>query len=319
MNTGSNTIGSGERQVSVTVVIPTYLRPSDMARCVRSLLQGSLQPAEIIVVGRRGDTGTEQAVQWLSESVPFLRSVWVDIPGHVPPVEAGIRSASSAIVAVIDDDVTVSEDWLEKLISPFSDPTVGVVGGRVLDPCLPPVAKGHPGEISWYGKAWGNLGSLTSAVPLDVDHVMEGNWSWRKELLASLYFDPVLNFDDATMYGTDLCLQAKRRGFRILYESRAVVIHHSAPRIPALDRADQARRIFSYCRNYTYLMLRRLPWWRRPIFLGWSFVVGERRAWGVAAIVAEMLTHRGKLSVPIAPALKGKIEGIRLWIRAANP
>ncbi len=318
VNTGPDNVESGEDTVAVTVVVPTYRRPAEMTRCIQSLLQGTLQPAEIIVVGRRGDTETEQALQLLSESVPFLRSAWVETPGHVPPVEAGIRSASAPIVAVVDDDVTVWKDWLAKLVQQFSDPTVGVVGGRVLFAGLPQVPKGHPGQISWYGKAWGNLGSVTSEVPFEVDHVMEGNWSWRRALLASLYFDPILNFDDAMMFGTDLCFQAKRKGFRILYESRAVVFHHNAPRAPELDRADQPRRIFSYCRNYTYIMMRRLPWWRRPIFLAWWFLVGERRAWGLAALVAEMLMRRGKLSVPLAPALKGKIEGLRLWFRSAN-
>ena len=70
--------------------------------------------------------------------------------------------------------------------------------------------KGKPGCISWYGKMWGNLGSLAGPDSVEVDSVMEGNSIWRRRLFDSLEFDPVLNFDDSSMYGLDLCLQAKR-------------------------------------------------------------------------------------------------------------
>jgi hypothetical protein len=141
---------------------------------------------------------------------------------------------------------------------------------------------------------------------------MEGNCAWRRKLLASLKFDPVLNFDDASMYGLDLCLQAASRGSRVIYEPRALVYHHWAPRAPELHRADRPLRVFSYTRNYTYIMLKHLPWWRWPIFIAWWFVMGERGSWGLAAVLAEALTGRLPQFREVWSALKGKVEGIRV-------
>ena len=142
---------------------------------------------------------------------------------------------------------------------------------------------------------------------------MEGNSMWRRELLASLEFDTVLNFADAVMYGLDLCLQAKKRGAKIVFEPRALVYHHVAPRPAGSDRRDTGDRLFGYCRNYTYVLLKELPAWRRPIFLAWWFLIGERGAWGAAALAYDTVTRGFGKERNIAQGWRGKIEGIRQW------
>jgi GT2 family glycosyltransferase len=153
-------------------------------------------------------------------------------------------------------------------------------------------------------------------APFAVAAVMECNWAWRRELVAALEIDLHLNFDDASMYGLDWCLQARARGFQVIYDPRAVVHHHLAPRIPELERSDRPRRLLSYCRNYTYIMLKRLPAWRKPVFLFWWMVVGERAAWGLGALAVETLLHGFHWWPELQPAWRGKLEGIRLWLGA---
>ena len=258
--------------MSTSVVIPTYRRPERLLKCVASLLAGSHKPDEIVIVGRKRDVGTENAIATIDaahHSSVRIHSPWVTEAGHTPPVETGARSATGDLVAVVDDDVTVTSEWLTSLVPHFFESSVGVVGGRVLLPDAPlPRAKGKPGRFSWYGKHWGNIGSVSGSTSFAVDSVMEGNCMWRRGLLASLQFDPILNFDDASMYGLDLCLQAKKRGYKVVYEPRALVYHHSAPRAPELDRQDRGYRIFSYCRNYVYIIMKWFPFWRRAVFLG---------------------------------------------------
>jgi cellulose synthase/poly-beta-1,6-N-acetylglucosamine synthase-like glycosyltransferase len=303
----------------VSVIIPSYLRPETLLKCVESILAGSHRPTEIVIVGRAGDTGTEKAISAI-EAAPHeavkIRSAWVTEAGHVPPVETGARTASSDLVAIVDDDVTVTPEWLSSLVPHFGDPGVGVVCGRVSVPGTPlPKLKGRPGCVSWYGRNWGNLGSVGGEAAFQVDSVMEGNSIWRRDLLASLEFDPVLNFDDASMYGLDLCLQVKGRGLKLIYEPRALVYHHVAPRAPELDRQKRGPRSFSFCRNYTYIILKRFPAWRRLVFLVWWFLVGERGSWGLGSLLVDMLQGGWQKERYVAYAWRGKIEGARLWRR----
>src|SRR5580700_8350069 len=81
-----------------TVVIPTYRRPDMLVRCVASLVAGSCLPDEILIVGRKGDVGTENAITAINaeqSSTVRIRSAWVTEPGYVPPVELGVRMASA--------------------------------------------------------------------------------------------------------------------------------------------------------------------------------------------------------------------------------
>ncbi len=303
----------------VSVVIPTYLRPETLLKCVESIFAGSRRPDEIVIVGRKGDAGTENAIAAI-EAAPHagvkIRSAWVTEPGHVPPVETGARTASSDLVAIVDDDVTVTPEWLSSLVPHFADPGVGVVGGRVLLPGEPlPKVKGKPGCVSWYGKHWANLSSVGGDSSFPVDSVMEGNSIWRRELLASLEFDPILNFDDAVMYGLDLCFQVKERGYKLLYEPRALAYDHAAPRAPELDRERRGQRLFCLCRNHTYIILKRFPLWRRLAFLGWWFLIGERGTWGVGSLVVDIVRDGWRKKRFVAEAWRGKLEGIRLRLR----
>jgi GT2 family glycosyltransferase len=306
--------------MKVAVVVPTYQRPQMLRACVESLLAGERRPDEIIIAGREGDQPTLDVVRQLqAEAAGQIRDIWVADPGHIPPVRAGAAAATADIVAFVDDDVTVTPEWLRALVRHFDDDRVGVAGGRVVVPgAAPPALKGRPGQIAWYGKHWGNIGSVEAVQPMDVVSLMEGNWAWRRELLLSLEFDPALNFDDASMYGLDLCSQARKKGYRIVYDSRALVYHHAAPRVAELDRADRPRRLYSYARNFTYIQLKHLPAWRKPFFLAWWFLVGETGAWGIGPAVAQLVFGDGQRRREVRRAFAGKLEGVRLWLNSGQ-
>ncbi len=305
--------------MSVSVIIPTYKRPVALEACIRSLLALERRPDEIVIVGRVSDTATEAKTAELKSSVAEhvrVLDAWVDVPGHMPPVELGVQTASGEVAVFIDDDVTVAPKWLEYLLRHFSDSRVAVVGGRVIVPGVPsPRLKGNPGQVSWYGKHWGNIASVAGTEPIEVASVMECNWAWRRSLLLSLEFDRVLNFDHASMYGMALCFQARQRGYKVIYDPQARVYHHVAPRTPELHRADRPRRTFGYCRNYTYIMLKHLPWWQAVAFLLWWFLIGERSGWGLGALIADAFERRRfGWDGTGGPALRGKIEGARIGV-----
>jgi GT2 family glycosyltransferase len=283
-----------------------------LERCLTGVLAQEPGAEEIVVVARPEDDEARAIVQRASLDAP-IRWVKVTEPGHVPPVRAGVEAAATDLVAFLDDDAVPEAGWLASLVGVMRDPSVVCVGGYVWTEGTRPIVHPDAGTLRWYGKYVGNVGALETSRPTDVDAVMEGNSCWRTNVIRSLEFHPVLACDDASMYGLDLCLQAKERGGRVVYTSAARVVHTPGPRHGSKSREDRRSSYRSYGRNYTLIALRHLHGWRRPVFVAWWWLVGERASYGVATAVIDLLV--GRVEVPLVLAsFRAKTEGVRVWL-----
>ena len=116
--------------VPVSVIIATCDRPKDLRRCLERLTtQESSRKVEIIVVDNRPASGLTPAVV---AEFPGTILVNEPRPGANYARNAGIAASTGEIIALIDDDVAMGPDWLEKLITPFSRADVMVVTGNIL-------------------------------------------------------------------------------------------------------------------------------------------------------------------------------------------
>ena len=142
----------------------------------------------------------------------------------------GAGSAEGEILVFLNDDVEpLVSSWLCDLAAQAQRPEIGVVGARLLYPSgtlqHAGIATGigdgcgHPGRGS-YGSAYWKWLDLTR----NVSAVTGACLAIRKHLFQQLGgFDqrfPV-NYNDA-----DLCLRAIKAGFRVVYESAAVLRHY---------------------------------------------------------------------------------------------
>ena len=297
------------------MVIPTWQRAAWLERALAAVARQEPLPSEIIVVGRAEDPEARAVVESRREQTACsLRWAEISLPGHVAPVRRGLKEAQGDVVIFLDDDAEPEPGWLSALVKPFADPDVACVGGRVITDGFQGTVRDDAGRTRWYGRFIGNVAALDVAASIEVDGVTECNWAWRSQVLRAVNFDPVLDFDDGSMYGLELCLQAKAKGYRVVYEPKARVLHHAAPRDPALDRGDRPRRAFAYSRNYTYLALKHLRGsGRRIAFLGWWWLLGERGSYGLGKAAADVLLGRNGVVREARASLAGKREGLRLW------
>src|SRR3972149_2171572 len=111
----------------VSVVAPAYNAEATMAPLLESLLQLDYPDFEVIIVNDGSTDRTREIV--LQHPVRL-----VDQPnrGASAARDAGLRVASSEIVAYVDSDVAVTRDWLRHLVRPFSDPTVAATTGQTI-------------------------------------------------------------------------------------------------------------------------------------------------------------------------------------------
>lgn len=118
-----------QQDLTVSIIICTLDRPQDLVNCLERLSrhQTGLR-YEVVVVDNNPASGltrpiaAEYGVRYVAEprrGVSYARN-------------AGIKAMRGRILVYLDDDVTVAEGWLDRLIEPFEDKTVMCVTGLVL-------------------------------------------------------------------------------------------------------------------------------------------------------------------------------------------
>lgn len=284
-----------------------------LRNCLDRVFQLSPTPVRVLVVGRGEDIESKSVVD------EFPGADWVEVAtaGFVAPIRVAIEATTSEFLAVIDDDAEpTNPDWLAQLFDVARATGVACVGSRVIEETVSQrIVTSRSGCITWYGRILGNVAGRQDELPVEVDTLPEGNWIWRTEVLRGLAIGDVFDDGDASMYGCDLCQQAKAAGWKVLYTREAPINHYSAPRgdSSAIDRGDRARLAYTYARNVTYI-----GWchfgWRLPAFLIWSTLVGDSGMPGLAVTIRDVARSSGHGHVLRASFL-GRIAGTRAWVR----
>jgi GT2 family glycosyltransferase len=306
--------------VRISVVIPTYARPEGLVRCLAGLARQTRPPDEILVVVRRDDETTAEALADVTTA--DLQSVLSERPGQVAALNAGIARAGGDIIAITDDDAVPRADWLERVESHFiADPEVGGVGGRdwVHDRADNVDARSNRrvGKVQWIGRVVGNH-HIGVGPPRDVDILKGANMSYRTRAIADLAFDERLRGDGAQP-GNDLAfsLRVRRAGWRIVYDPRVAVDHYPAPR-PDDPRSGSLppTSVETTVHNQALALLDYLPRMRRIAFLGWAVLVGTRDSPGGVQALRILVMERRNPIPTVTATLRGLWAAARTWRRS---
>jgi GT2 family glycosyltransferase len=114
---------------SLSVVVCTHDRPSDLERCLEALSAVS-GIAEVITVDSGSEPPCRELVDRFSARIPRLTYVREEEPGLSRARNRGLTLAQGEIVAFVDDDAAPRRGWAEAIVARFAaDPAIGCVGG----------------------------------------------------------------------------------------------------------------------------------------------------------------------------------------------
>lgn len=311
--------------LSISVVVPTYMRPDYLGRCVASLLAQSRLPDEIVIVSRNTDDATNRKIAELSVGISRVTEFaheLVSEAGFLPPIRKGLTLAHHSIVAFLDDDAEAHADWIQRLLAGYTSPEVAGVGGRYVNFGDDGKLASYPaavkvGKVYWYGRSVGNMyRDVTFKKPVEVDFLIGGNMSFRRSVLERVEFDPLLNDNVAFHWEIDVALQVKRMGFRIMFDPALRVNHYNAPRPVVGMRSVNAEGSYWSNFNYAYIMMKHLPTYGKLAYVLFSFLVGGTRSSGVLHLTYQYL-KRSKVDWKhdILPSLSGRVAGLLAYLR----
>jgi GT2 family glycosyltransferase len=216
---------------TVTVIICAYTedRWDDLCDAVRSVDDQRPSAAQLLVVIDHNDALLRRAAE---EFVTAMVTPNRFAKGLSGARNTGVADATGAIVAFLDDDATARPGWLAALTSPFSDPAVMGVGGRV-QPAWSGEAPPWLPESFWWVIGCSYEGLPT--VPAPIRNPIGANMAFRREVLAEVGgFSESLGRVGQNPLGceeTELSIRASQHwpDRRHVYAPSAVVDH----RVPA--------------------------------------------------------------------------------------
>jgi GT2 family glycosyltransferase len=117
----------------LSVIIVNFRSHALVNDCLRSLLAGTMQPDEIVVIDNEADGGG--LASDLAAEPRIRLSERSDNPGYAASCNAGAALAGGDQLLFLNADVTVDPDTLERCWSVLSaDPAIGVVTPRLVRP-----------------------------------------------------------------------------------------------------------------------------------------------------------------------------------------
>jgi GT2 family glycosyltransferase len=268
-------------KLDFSVVVITRNRPSILAQCLDHLALQVLPASEILVID-----SSEDFVPL--EQYPGVKHVHFPAGRNQMPKarNEGARLASGAVIAYIDDDCLVDENWLACLADSYHRrPGLAGVGGRIVDARWKYNPAGPIGKATSDGyilaNFFGDPGELVEA-----DLLPGGNMSFRRDwLLRSGGFDPryvATNHRE----DPDFCLRLRRAGGVLAYQGRAIAHHLNARNaLGELSPWHEFYLRYSYGRNEGFFLCRHFP---REVVRRWfeDSMQQAKRSYSARSIVA---------------------------------
>jgi GT2 family glycosyltransferase/glycosyltransferase involved in cell wall biosynthesis len=211
----------------VTVIVPVYDDVAMTTACLRSLAEfpPTRARAEYVLV----DDASPSDVAAHFASIPGLTVLRNgENLGFLRTCNRAARLSAAEYVVLLNNDTLVTAGWLDELVETAeSDPSVGVVGAKLV---YPNGTLQEAGGIVWREASGWNYGRGARPDDPPYEYVRDADYCSGAALLVrrSLWnrlggFDE--RFAPAYYEDADLCFAARRAGFRVVYQPRSVVIH----------------------------------------------------------------------------------------------
>jgi GT2 family glycosyltransferase len=304
----------------IAVVIPTWRRSQQLQELLEALGDQARRADEVIVVCRKDDGESIAAVKEWSN---FLcKIVYVDEEGHIPPLVAALEVCKREILCLIDDDAIPAPNWLKRVGENFRNSMVGCMGGQInmyeargVNGEMVKVGTYIPAKLSWFGRSYDPLPIKSDNSRFYEAECFGGsNMAFRTRLLKE-NIDMTMNEGVARHYETDIALNIRKMGYRVLYDPHLIVDHYAAPRAIGIERGQNARTCYSTAHNLTYMCLKHLRWYGKVAFL---FYYGFGGQWEAPApaiyCLSFFLGRRISLKEELLPSMRGRFAGIKSYL-----
>ncbi len=280
---------------TVSAIIPTWNRADLLGAILKDLARQTRAPEQVIVV----DNGSSDTTPLVINQSGVDSIVFPENRGFAAAVNEGIRQAKGDWLLIVNNDVALEPEWLERLLSSAEQEHASFAAGKLLRPDGGNVVDGSWDLVSRAAYAWRcGYGRPDAAV-----------WSTRRRIFfapmtAALFhcsvFQQIGLLDErfeSYYEDVDFGVRCMLAGIEGIYDPSAVALHKSKTTFGKNDY----RVMFLSARNQVFLIAKHYPQDTLRRF-AWPILVGQILAVVAAGRHGHFLT-----------ALRGKWQGLRQW------
>jgi hypothetical protein len=284
---------------SVTVIVPVWNGRGLLQHLLCSLRAQTHAAATVLIVDDGGHDGSAE----LAEAMGARAISMAEHGGFAKAVNWGIRESRTPLVAIVNNDVELAPDWLEKLVAGM-EAGVWFATGRILQAADRSRIDATYDAVCRGGTAW-----RVGHACLDGPAFREARDIRFAPFTAALFraelFDRVGLLDErfeSYLEDVDFGLRCALAGYAGRYVPNAEAWHKGSATLgrwhPETTRLTARNQVFLIAKHYPGRMLASYAW---PIFVA-------QLLWGLVA-----LRHgRGW------PWLRGKVEGVGRFTKFRN-
>lgn len=225
----------------LSVIVCTRNRSEEIAECLPGLAEQAklFSDVEIIIVDNGSTDNTKEIVEQLSASLEYkFRYIYEPIAGLCQARNRGGNDASGNILAYIDDDERIGQNWISQICAFFRNNTFDSLGGKIEVNIegKPPLHISN--EMMWFfGQS--SLGEKAKVLTYP-QYPQGGNFAVKKSA-----FQAIGGFDtNLKLYGdeTEFFKRFSEQGFSMYYDPKVLVCQS----IPANRLKKNELRVKSY-------------------------------------------------------------------------
>lgn len=243
----------------VSVIIPAYNHFALTYRCLCSLLLARTQARfEVILSDDASSDETARAEEIIS-GIKISRAK--KNGGFISSCNRGASEAKGKYLVFLNNDTEVTHDWLDKLLETFKrDESVGIAGSKLI---YPDGKLQEAGAILWRDASAWNYGRGENALHPRYNYAREVDYvSGASLMITAQLFKEIGGFDKryapAYCEDSDLCMEAAKRGRKVIYQPLSTVIHYEG----ASSGTDISTGVKSYQKTNSVKFLEK---WRKEL------------------------------------------------------
>jgi len=243
---------------TVSLIVVTYQSSDYIVPCLAAVESQAYPRLQVIVVDNASTDGSAALVRRHFPAARVIESV--RNLGFAGGVLKATEFATGDMLALLNPDTVVLPGWLRALVETLvRDPRIGIAGCKIYEPDR--LTLQHAGGLfrpnaltDHRGRSESDHGQYDQVE--EVPYVTAAALALRRDVIARCgLFDP--GYYPAYFEEADLCVRARRAGFKVVYVPSARLVHYEC----ASTGKSSAAYAYNYHRNRIRFVLKTYAAW----------------------------------------------------------